>query len=388
MTGGRLLSGLMFLVLSLVWTAAGAAEVGYINILNGVEPAKAFVVERQGRSITPKGVYTNLEEGDLVKPSAEALLLFTPVDTACETVEIQGDFTATACPKVEGGLKDMAYDFVASEFMAAPEASVGVFATRGAGDKRVYSLPPQALRLFVESPSLADSLKKTPFIALVGSKTEAEALIVGQSPVTLLSPGQAKGRQFKLPSEGAALRQALLSRINYKTMSNLASPGSWPDFEWTTNIYTEAANGTLDFDNRKWNLVQSVKADQQPKPISVKDPCVLTFKLANRSSKPYYAYLFNYTSDGLLLPLLPSPEAPQVSNLIAAGAEVTLSHIFLELGEPQENLRLIVSENQLEMSQFNQESLDSPTDEKTKPNRLRPAPEKSWHTLSIYFSME
>jgi len=367
--------------------AVGAVEVGYVNILNGVEPSRAFVVERQGNAITPKSVYTNLEEGDVVKPSAEALLLFTPSDTACEAVEIQREFTATACPSSPGGLKDVAYNFVANEFLAAPQENVAVFATRGAKDKRVHSLPPLALRLFVESADLAASLQKTPFIALTGNKSEAGALILGQGPVTLLSPGQTTGRQFNLPAEGGSLRQALLARIHYKNIADLVSPGSWPNFEWTINIHTEAANGSLEYDGRKWTLAQSVKAGQTA-PISVKNPCVLTFRLANRSTKAYYAYLFNYTKKGQLLPLLPSPEAPQMPNIVAAEAELSLGHVYLELGEPQENVRLIISEHPLDLSQFKQENLDAPADTAANPTRMRPAPANSWFTLDQLFELQ
>lgn len=381
------LAALLIAVVIIAWGVPPcAAEVGYVNILNGIDPAQAFVVERQGRTITPEGIYTNLEEGDVVKPSAEALLLFTPTDTACEVVELQGEFTATACSPSSGGLKDVAYDFVASEFMAAPDESVGVFATRGAEDKRVHSLPPRALRLYVENKALAESLKKTPFLALTRSKGEAEALLMGQGPVKLLSPGQTEGRQFNLTTEQDALRQALLNRINFQTMATLASPGTWPDFEWSINIYTEGAGGSLDYDDRKWILVKTINAGHSG-PVTVKDPCVLTFKLANRSSKAYYAYLVNYTSTGQLLPFLPSSEAPQFPNLVAAGKDLALPHIYLELGESQENVRLIISENPLDLSPFNQDNLDSPPDASAKPGRLRPAPESSWRALVQTFEL-
>jgi hypothetical protein len=381
-----------FLVLVLLVAglpSVGAAEVGYVNILNGVEPAKAFVVERQGQTITPEGVYTNLEEGDLVKPSAEALLLFTPTDTACEAVEITGEFAATACPPPSGGLKDAAYDFVADEFMAAPSESVGVFATRGAKEKRVYSLPPQALRLFVESPALAESLKKTPFVALTADKAKAEALILGQDEVRLLTPGESDGPRFRLPAEGAALRQALLRRIHFKAMTDLSSPGPWPAVEWSVNIHAPAENGPLDYDGRKWGLVQTVKAAEgQPAPISVKEPCLLTFKIANRSDKPYYAYLVNYTGEGQVLPFLPPSELPQMPNLAAAGATLSLDGIFLELGAPQEFVRLILSENPLDLRAFSQESLDQAAGQTAAPTRLRPAPAGSWFTAARVFELK
>ena len=383
----KTLTALLIAMIIIVWGGPPCvAEVGYVNILNGIEPAQAFVVERQGQTIIPEGIYTNLEEADVVKPSAEALLLFTPTDAACEVVELQGEFTATACSPSPGGLKDMAYDFVASEFMAAPDESVGVFATRGAEDKRVHSLPPRALRLYVENKALAESLKKTPFLALTGSKSEAEALLMGPGPVKVLSPGQTEGRQFNLTTEKDALRQALLNRINFQTMATLISPGAWPDFEWSINIYTEGADGSLDYDDRKWILVKTINAGHST-PVMVQEPCVLTFKLANNSSKAYYAYLVNYTSSGLLLPFLPSPEAPQFPNLVAAGKDLTLPHIYLELGESQENLRLIISENPLDLSPFIQDNLDAPSDAAAKPSRLRPAPEPSWRTLVQTFEL-
>jgi hypothetical protein len=372
----------VLVVTSLIGSVAGLAkEVGYVNILNGQSPIEAFTVERQGQKIFPKGVYTTLEEGDLVAPSPEAMLMFTPTDTACEAVEIRGEFSATACPVPPDGLKDMVYDFVANEFLAAPDESVGVFATRGAKEKRLFSLPPRALRLYVDNKDLAASLKRTPFLVMTGDKDQAETLIIGQEQIKLLSPRQTESRQFNWTTEGPALRQALRNRINFQTIANLNSPGDWPDFEWTINIYTEGANGSLDHDGRKWILDRSIKVGQSSTPISVKAPCVLTFNLVNRSSEQYYVYLVNYTPTGMLLPLLPSPEAPKISNQLSVEGELALPHLFLELSEKQENVRLIISENPLDISLFNQGDINSVSDTATKFTRLRPAPEKSWHTI-------
>ena len=378
---------LMTISIVAIWSSIGMAEVGYVNILNGIEPDRAFVVERQGQAVVPDGIYTNLDAGDVVKPSAEAVLLFTPTDTACEVVEIKGEFTATPCPVPPGGLTDAAYDFVANEFLAAPDESVGIFATRGANEERFFSLPPKAIRLFVENPALAQSLTRTPFLSLFGDEDAAEIRVTGRDPVKIESPGQADSRQFNLKTELLPLRQALLSRINLKIIDNLASPWAWPDFEWTINVYGKGAEGVLDYEGEKLALIQSVKAGQSAL-VSVEKPCVLTFKLSNRSSKPYYAYLLNYTPSGLLLPLLPSSEAPQLSNLISAGADLSLENIFLELGEANENVRLIVSENPLDLKQFNQDSLDASPEAAAKPGRLRPVPEKSWHTSAQAFQVK
>jgi hypothetical protein len=382
-----------FLVLVLLLVgrpSAGAAEVGYVNILNGVEPDKAFVVERRGRAITPEDVYTDLEEGDLVKPAAEALLLFTPTDTACEAVEIMDEFTATACPPATGGLKDALYDFVADEFMATPSESVEIFTTRGAKDKRVYSLPPQALRLFVESPALADSLKKTPFVALTANKAKAEALILGQGQVRLLAPRETDGPRFQLPAEGAALRQALLRRIHFKAMADLASPNPWPvAVEWSINIHAPVENGSRDYDGQKWGLVKTMKASDGPAGhIAVKEPCLLTFKIVNRGDTPYYVYLVNYTGNGQVLPFLPPQEKAQMPNLVAAGAELAVDGVFLELGASTEFVRLILSENPLDLRPFGQKSLDEAAGQTTPPARLRPAPADSWFTAVRAFKMK
>lgn len=389
MNGRNLFSGLMVFAIALLWPSAGVAEVGYINILNGVDPAQAFVVERQGKAITPKGIYTDLEDGDVVKPSAEALLLFTPTDTACEAVELQGEFTVTPCPPPAGGLKDAAYDFVANKFMSAPEDSVGVFATRGARDVRVHSLPPQALRLYVESADLAGRLKKTPFIALTGNKADAEALIVGQGPVQLLSRGESGGERFQLPAEETALRQALLRRIHYKTVADLASPGPWPAVEWTINVHAPAADGAVDYDGQKWSVVKKVTAaDGKPAPIEVREPCLLTFQIANRGDKPYYAYLVNYTGEGQVLPFLPPQDEPQRPNLVAAKADLPLAGFYLELGQGQEFVRLIISENPLDVRHFEQASLTEPAETATGAGRLRPAPEGSWFTVMQGFEVK
>jgi hypothetical protein len=365
------------------------AEVGYINILNGIEPAKAFVIERRGSIIKPEGVYTDLEKDDVVKPAAEALLLFTPSNTACAVVEIQGQFTATACSAPPGSITDMVYDFVIGKFLAVPQKRVGTFATRGTKDERVHSLPPQALRLFVESTDLADSLRKTPFIALTEKKSEAEALILGQGVVQLLSPGAISGLRFQLPTEGTALRQALLRRINFKTMAELVSSNPWPAVEWSINIHAPVTGGPLKYDARQWAIVKTtqVKADQVA-PISVKRPSVLTFKLVNHSDKSYYVYLVNYTDEGQVLPFLPIQDAPQWPNLLEAGKELPLGSILLELTSTKEYVRLIISENPLDLGQFNQESLEVPAETVANPGRLRPVPENSWATLSQEFELK
>ena len=389
MTTRKIYGCLVLILLLLGCSSVSRAEVGYVNILNGVKPSAAFVVERQGKVIIPDGVYTNLEEGDVVKPSTGAMLLFTPLDSACEVVEIKGEFTATSCPPADGSLKDAAYDFVSNEFMAAPQERVGVYATRGANDKRVHSLPLMALRLFVESDELAGTLKNTPFVALTSNKTEADALIMGQGVVQLLSPGETTGQKFTLPAEAAALRQGLLRRINYKTIAELANTGSWPKVEWSINIHTQAENGSVDYDGRKWALVKSIKmTGSEAQPIAVKEPCLLTFNLVNRSAKSYYAYLFNYTGSGQILPLLPPEEAPLMPNTVAASAELPLGQIFLELGESQENVRLIISENPLDLGQFKQESLTESAKATAAPTRLRPAPANSWFTAAQTFELK
>jgi hypothetical protein len=378
---------LVLCALFLLPRAAGA-EVGYVNILNGIAPDKAFVLERQGRILTPESVQTNLEEGDKVIPSPDVLLLFTPLDAACESVEIKDKFTASACPPAESGIIDAAYDFVTNEFLAAPQESVGTFATRGAGGKRVNSLSPRVLRLFIEDPALRESFKKTPFIALTDRESEAEVRVLGQRQVLLLSPGRMEGPRFHLPAEEAALRQALLNRINFTTIADLSSPGPWPSFEWIVNIHTPADNGHLEYDGRKWLLAKTIQVqDSRTEALSVPTPCLLTFALRNTGETPYYAYLVNYTPEGQLLPLLPNPEAPQFPNLIPVGEKLDLKHILLELGAAREFVRLIISQNPLDLNQFNQEGLNSPAASNAKPARLRPAPVGSWHTLAQTFDL-
>ncbi|MDR1242666.1 MAG: hypothetical protein LBM00_07785 [Deltaproteobacteria bacterium] len=389
MSREKVFSYLLLCLLLLCWSSIATAEVGYINILNGIEPPKAFVVERGGSVVTPKSIYTDLEEGDVVKPSDEALLLFTPLDTSCESVEIRGEFTATACPPPSTSLKDAAYDFVADEFLSAPAETVGVFATRGAGDKRVHSLPLLALRLYVESDELAESLKKTPFVALTDNKAEAEALIIGRKTVQVLSPGESAGPSFTLPGEAAALRRTLLSRIHYKTMAGLVSAGSRPAVGWSITIYTPAENGPLDYDGRKWVPVGTIlEAGSENTPIAVDDPCLLTFSLINHSLVPYYVYLFNYTDEGQIVSVLPPEEVPLMPNVAAAGAELPMGRIFLELGARQENVRLILSENPLDLRRFQQENLSGQAAATVRTIRMRPAPADSWFTATQTFTLK
>ena len=375
------------LMIFLVYPSAGLAEkVGYVKILNGADISTAFVVERQGRVITPKGLYTELEAEDAVKPSSEALLFFFPYDVACEALEIKGEFKARACPVKKASTKDTFYDFMTNEFLAAPEESQDIFVTRTFD---FYSLLPRALRLYVEDQSLAESLKKTPFLALTSQKSQAEALLMGHGPVKLLFPGGNEGRQFNLPVEEPALRQYLLNRINFQTMISMVSPVPWPEVEWSINIHAPAKGGTLEYDGYWWDVVKRVQVKAgQTVPIPVQEPCVLTFTIVNRGLTPYYAYLINYTEEGQIQPFWgPSPEASMTPKPnLNAGQKISLGN--MKLISPREYMRLIVSEVPLDLSSFSQENLEPQVGSTVRAVRLRPVPEHYWATLAHVFELK
>ncbi|MDR0882680.1 MAG: hypothetical protein LBP55_09105 [Candidatus Adiutrix sp.] len=375
-------------LLALSAPPTSAAEVGYVNILNGQSPGEAFVVERQGRTINPTGVYTNLEEGDLVKPSPEAMLIFTPLEAACATVEIRDNFIAAACPRNESGLTEIAYDYVTNDFLAAPAESVGLYASRGAADNRSFTLPPTPLSLFSDHPETAALLKKMPSIALAQEKNMADVILQKTADgARLLDKNQTGGIDFTLPGESLALRQALSRRISFKTIASLESPGEWPDIAWLVRVYTPSPSGDLDYEGRKWALQKTVEVKGPTLPGTVPKESLLTFEIINKSSKNYHAYLVNYTDDGLLLPVLPPESQAHISNVVAAGESRPFPQLQLELSAPLEYVRLILSENPLDLSQYSQAGLDKAAALAGKVNRLRPVPENSWHTLVQTFKL-
>jgi hypothetical protein len=364
------------------------AGVGYVNILNGQIPSEAFAVERQGKTIIPEGVYTILEEGDVVKPSPGAALLFTPDDTACPAVEIGEVFTASACPGVATDLADLAYDFISDEFMAAPLEEVGMFATRGAEDTTPFTLPPLGARLLVESAALAESLGRSPLLTMVDDKARADFLITGSgADVTLSSPDGGEAASFTLPADETALRRAVLARLNLKTMADLHAEGPWPDgFSLIVEALTTDEAGALEYDGRKWAPSSTtVVSSASPQRVAVPRTCLLRFAFENKGAKPYYAYLVNFTDEGQVLPVLPPEGAAQIPNLIHAGQSLRLPQLNLELGAPVENVRLIVSERPLDLSQFTQDGLEAP---KTgKPARMRPIAPNAWQTALVVFTL-
>jgi hypothetical protein len=377
----------LFLLMMSSNGAVLATPVGYVNILNGQIPSEAFAIERGGESMLPREAYTVLEDGDTVKPSPGASLLFTPDDASCPVVEIEGVFTASACPGSEAGLKDLAYDYISGEFMAAPLEEVGLFATRGAGGATVFTLPPQALRVFVEPSGLSGALRRSSFIAVASRAEEADALITGTDSSAALANYDGSGvMSLALPADNAKLRRAILGRANLKAMRALTAPGQWPDgLVWTVEVLAASEDGEVEHDGRKWASARTlaVAGPGLADPVDVPEECLLRFSFDNQSAKPYYAYLVNFTDEGQVLLVLPPDSSGRIPNLVPAGQELSLPQISLELGAPVEYVRLIVSERPLDLSQFAQDSLDGPA--LSGPARVRPVPRDAWQTALAVF---
>ena len=379
----------IILLIMLFTKGALAVEVGYVNIINGQIPAEAFVIERQGAALKPDGVYTNLEEGDVVKPLPGAALLYTPNDTSCPSVDIKGEFVASGCAGGDMSMTDVAFDLLVDEFMAAPLEKVGMYATRGAADNTAFTLPPRALRLFLESPDLIDSFGQIPFISVAKDKSEADLLVSGNAAqVTLSNPDGGRSATFNLPADEAKLRWAVLARLNLATLASLEAFGPWPEgLSWSVEVLTASEAGSLDYDGRRWSPIETVKVGAPlVERVDVSEPCLLRFAFDNKGEKSYYAYLANYTDEGQVLLALPPEAAGTVPNLVPAGGSLELPQIFLELGAPVESVRLIVSERPLDLSQFPQDGLDSPSN--SKPIRMRPIARDVWQTALVVFTLK
>jgi hypothetical protein len=384
-----LAAALLPAALQIASPAAMAAPVGYVNILNGADPAKAFVIKRGADAISPEGVYTDLEAGDLVEPQEGAMLLFTPLDAACAPLEIDGVFEAAPCPSQGGDFGDAAYDFLANRYLAAPEQEVGLMVTRGEEeeDKRLWSLPPIPPLVFVESQDLAAELARVPFLALTSDREAAEITILGEGVVSLALAGREPGPPVDWRADLAGFRGALWRRLNYLAMAGLSSPGPWPELRWTVNIYAPDDDGELEHGGRFWALAGTTVLEGEPAaPVSLGRPSLLTFELANNSLATYYAYLLNYTDQGQILPVLPPEAKSAVRNRVDPGQTLDLGQIRLELGAPVEAVRLIISEKPLDLARFSQDGLDAPSE--ARPGLLRPVPESAWRTTAQLFELK
>jgi hypothetical protein len=378
------ISLLLVVLFTFIFSSTSQAEVGYINILNGVDPPKAFTVERQGKLILPDNMYTDLEDGDIVKPSADAFLLFSPLDIACESVEINGEFIASPCPQQTSDIKDIAYDFVSDKFLATPPNEVGTFTTRGAKDPRIYSLPPQALKVYSDSEIITASLKKTPFISLIPDEATADVKLKnnGKNSIELVPAGQSQGKAYKIPEEQNAMRQALFNYINFNSIARLNNPDAWPDVTWKININTPSDSGSINFDGKKWGIDRTVEIKEDKLKTSVPKVSLLDFEINNQSSHDYYAYFINYTDDGQLLLILPPESHSNISNFIPAGKNMAFPQLQLEVVAPVEYVRLIISEKILDLSEISQDNFDSKTENTVQATRLRPAPQNSLKSIT------
>jgi hypothetical protein len=376
-------------ILILTAHSALAAEVGYINILNGQLPEEAFLIDRQGESIAPDEVSTSLEEGDVVKPSPGSDLLFTPADVSCPPVVVTENFVAGPCVKAQEGLDDLVYDYIDGEFMAAPAEEVGLYATRGYPAQKAFTLPLRAIKLFAQTPELAESLGKNPFWSFVNRQSQADLVVSGTpASVTISKPSGEEPMDFRLPADDLRLKRALMARINYETISALKSTSEWPaGLTWKVELFTLSQYGSVNYGGRKWQPTETISVvSSATRRFKVPKSCLLMFGLENKSSTPLYAYLASYSDQGQVLLALPPENSAAFPNRIPAGGSLDLSKIYLELGAPVERVRLIVSERPLNMSQFSQDSLEAP--KSTKPVALRPISEGDWQTAQLVFLLD
>jgi hypothetical protein len=375
----------LFLSLIIIFAMCDAShagtEVGYVNILNGVEPGEAFSIERQGETIIPKSAYTDLEEGDRVKFSNhQAMLLFVPDDASCPEVEIREDFTASGCPVSGKSLVEVGYDLARNEFLAAPLEQVAMAGTRGADSTRAFTLLPEALKIYIQDNDLllSPSLQKMPYTSLVTTPQQAEVELRVDGGEVRLS-GFAQNLRFRLPEESIKLRQCLLGFINFKAMLQLQAPSPWPQVEWSIAVFSESSPGN-------WVLARNITVDRDKLEEVAAESSKLTFALNNLSDKTYYAYIVNFTDAGQVQPVIASADLhnPQGNKLSPGGMSLSWPQLQLELGAPVEYIRLILSENPLDLSTLTQDSFSDVNVQQIK--RIRPAPPNTWHSRLAVFS--
>lgn len=395
---------LLGIVLSLIWTAEVSASAGHISVLSG--PARgAYSVERGGRIISTDAVQMEVEEGDIVTPGPKATLVFAPKDVACDEVELIGQFTVTACPKPEKGLIQVIYDNVEKQIRAPTSMELQVvtasLTTFKGDDPRLYAIWPEPFRVFIQNEdqaarearaALIEVIGRIPNIALVDDQGSAEMTItVDPSRLIKLNSG-GQSFQFQLPGEAQALRSHISAQRNRALIGRPA--GKLPDgVRWSARIHTPAlgdeGNGRslIKAGNLYWVQRESIPLERKNEAVTIPEPNMVTFEIINDSPTRLYAYLINYTDDGQVLPFLTN-EPTFSANLLPAGSRLDLSAQKIQLTSSREYVRLILSENLLDLEPLAQDSFTSMPISTNCCSRLRPTPPGTWFSSEAVFELK
>lgn len=389
---------LLFCVVVCASPVIAAETVGYINILSGMEPEKAFVLERQGRKITPQDTQTDVEEGDVISPAEGAHILFVPNDVSCEEMEITSPLTASKCPKPEKSLPRMAYDMAANQFMAAPPESVAMYATRGSDDDRVYTLLRETLLLAVEGGNdgsrkqLLAEIGKMPFIGFTDDSKKADLkLVLSDASTIALQTNEGTGvATYKIPSGFKSLRIALNNRINFKTVSRAGNANDKPSIECLINIYAPAeanAAGAIEYDDKKWLLEDRLVLDKASSQKKVSGERLLSFSVKNNRNKDCHIYIVNFTNEGQILNILPPESDKKMNNVVKAGETMSLSGVELAIGSPVESILFLASTKKLDLANFGQESFASLPKGQSMNETLRPVRQNQVESVLAVFNV-
>ena len=252
----------------------------------------------------------------------------------------------------------------------------------------LWSLPPSPPLVYVENPELAATLDGLPLLALTADRSAARVAVLGADQVSLFLAGGQSGPPIDWRLDPAAFRGALWRRINYLAMADLAGGALWPDLEWVINVLAPAQAGPVEHQGLRWSVSDKIVVDggEPLGTVEVDRPSLLTFQVINRGSGAHYAYIVNYNGQGQLLQVLPPEGAKNVLHRVGPGQTLDLGHIRLELGAPEEAVRIILSERPLDMARFSQDGLDVPSEPRQAV--LRPAPKGSWSTAVKVFKLK
>ncbi len=164
---------------------------------------------------------------------------------------------------------------------------------------------------------------------------------------------------YTLPSESKNLEKTLNGYALYLSMLVLENNSNFKDFNLKVSVLeptNETGNDTIDIQGSKWKKNYTIQAGNNSSLI-YKENNILSFTLVNNTNENLYAYIINYTNDGMVIPVFAPDKSKKNEALIPYGQEKELSSIYLGLSAKSENIRLIVSRYPLDLSSLSQDSI-------------------------------
>lgn len=374
----------IFLILAIgtASSAQGQSDVGVIRVTNTDYPEKAWRLKRGRDIITPTELRFAVRSGDLVMPNEGYSIIFQPRNQNCPPMAITAVTEMTVCEAPLSAKRRKRLIFVPLEgsFAMAEEVEHTIATSRG-DDDGPYTLPVSPLKIFLETrnadPASVEELKKLmsnrPFLEIVDQSNQAETVVsLSQKtgPViklTALKPVKIE-RIFSLPNDRPIFLATMQGLINYKAISTLVSPGDWPDLALKV-IVNQSGNKRIVED--RLTILQNM-VYHHTRPVD------MYFDLDNKSRDTYYAYIINYNDQGQIRVFRTRSENNWVK---VPGRTVGQFPSGLQTREPVENIRLVISQVPLDLSQFEQPDWTGP--DLVPGFAVNPIENAHWYTMTL-----